>query len=98
MPKVIPKEEVEQWKGKPVFYESRVIKEWVLLSGSAKSGNGKYNYARLTMLHGEQECRQMGAYGKSWRLWDAEPTEEQMKHWADIVRPYVPAVELRGVD
>ena len=26
------------------------------------------------------------------------PTEEQMKHWADIVRPYVPAVELRGVD
>ena len=26
------------------------------------------------------------------------PTEEQMEHWADIVRPYVPAVELRGVD
>lgn len=26
------------------------------------------------------------------------PTEEQMKHWADIIRPYVPAVELRGVD
>lgn len=26
------------------------------------------------------------------------PTEEQMKHWAAIVRPYVPAVELRGVD
>ncbi len=26
------------------------------------------------------------------------PAAEQMKHWADIVRPYVPAVELRGVD
>ena len=26
------------------------------------------------------------------------PTEEQMKQWADIVRPYVPAVELRGVE
>ncbi len=26
------------------------------------------------------------------------PTEEQMKRWADIVRPYVPAVELRGVE
>ena len=26
------------------------------------------------------------------------PTEEQMRHWAAIVRPYVPAVELRGVD
>ena len=26
------------------------------------------------------------------------PEAEQMKHWADIVRPYVPAVELRGVD
>ena len=26
------------------------------------------------------------------------PTEEQMRHWASIVRPYVPAVELRGVD
>ncbi|MBR6442946.1 MAG: anaerobic ribonucleoside-triphosphate reductase activating protein [Clostridia bacterium] len=26
------------------------------------------------------------------------PTEEQMKHWADLIRPYVPAVELRGVD
>ena len=26
------------------------------------------------------------------------PTEEQMKHWADIVRPAVSAVELRGVD
>ena len=26
------------------------------------------------------------------------PTDAQMNHWADIVRPYVPAVELRGVD
>ncbi len=26
------------------------------------------------------------------------PTEEQMKHWADILRPEIPAVELRGVD
>ena len=26
------------------------------------------------------------------------PTEEQMRHWADIVRPYIPAVELRGVE
>ncbi len=26
------------------------------------------------------------------------PTEEQMKHWADIIRPLIPAVELRGVD
>ena len=26
------------------------------------------------------------------------PTREQMKHWADVIRPYVPAVELRGVD
>ena len=26
------------------------------------------------------------------------PAAEQMKHWADIIRPYVPAVELRGVD
>ena len=26
------------------------------------------------------------------------PAEEQMKHWADLIRPYVPAVELRGVD
>lgn len=26
------------------------------------------------------------------------PSEEQMKHWADIVRPYVPSVTLRGVD
>ena len=26
------------------------------------------------------------------------PSEEQMKHWADIVRPHVPAVALRGVD
>ena len=26
------------------------------------------------------------------------PTEEQMKHWADIVRPCVHAVQLRGVD
>ena len=26
------------------------------------------------------------------------PTAEQMKRWADIVRPCVPAVELRGVD
>ena len=26
------------------------------------------------------------------------PTEEQMRRWADIVRPYVPNVELRGVD
>ena len=26
------------------------------------------------------------------------PTEEQMRWWADIVRPYVPNVELRGVD
>ena len=26
------------------------------------------------------------------------PTEEQMRHWADIVRPNIPAVELRGVE
>ena len=26
------------------------------------------------------------------------PAEERMKHWADIIRPYIPAVELRGVD
>ena len=26
------------------------------------------------------------------------PTEEQMKHWTEIVRPFVPAVALRGVD
>ena len=26
------------------------------------------------------------------------PTEEQMKHWAEILRPQIPAVELRGVD
>ncbi len=26
------------------------------------------------------------------------PTGEQMNRWADIVRPYIPAVELRGVD
>ena len=26
------------------------------------------------------------------------PAEERMRHWADIVRPAVPAVELRGVD
>ena len=26
------------------------------------------------------------------------PTPEQMRHWADIVRPLIPAVELRGVD
>ncbi len=26
------------------------------------------------------------------------PSEEQMRRWADIVRPWVPAVELRGVD
>ena len=26
------------------------------------------------------------------------PTREQMEHWADIIRPYIPAVELRGVD
>ena len=26
------------------------------------------------------------------------PTEAQMNHWADIVRPYIPAVELRGMD
>ena len=26
------------------------------------------------------------------------PTEEQLKHWADIVRPFVPGVELRGTD
>lgn len=26
------------------------------------------------------------------------PAEEQMRRWADIVRPYVPGVELRGVD
>ena len=26
------------------------------------------------------------------------PSEEQMKHWAEIVRPYVPAVALRGID
>jgi len=26
------------------------------------------------------------------------PTAEQMEHWADIVRPFVPATALRGVD
>ncbi len=26
------------------------------------------------------------------------PAAEQMRHWADIVRPMIPAVELRGVD
>ena len=26
------------------------------------------------------------------------PTEEQMRRWAEIIRPYVPAVELRGVE
>ena len=26
------------------------------------------------------------------------PTKEQMEHWADIVRPCIPAVELRGVE
>ena len=26
------------------------------------------------------------------------PTEEQLKRWAEIVRPFVPAVSLRGVD
>ena len=26
------------------------------------------------------------------------PTEEQMHRWADIIRPYVPAVELRGIE
>ena len=26
------------------------------------------------------------------------PTEEQMNRWAEIVRPFVPATELRGVD
>ena len=26
------------------------------------------------------------------------PGKEQMERWADIVRPYIPAVELRGVD
>ncbi|MBR5961467.1 MAG: anaerobic ribonucleoside-triphosphate reductase activating protein [Clostridia bacterium] len=26
------------------------------------------------------------------------PTKEQMEHWADIVRPFIPAVELRGVE
>ena len=26
------------------------------------------------------------------------PAAEQMSHWADIVRPMIPAVELRGVD
>ena len=26
------------------------------------------------------------------------PSEEQMRNWADIVRPYVPAVALRGID
>ncbi len=26
------------------------------------------------------------------------PEDEQMRRWADIVRPWVPAVELRGVD
>lgn len=26
------------------------------------------------------------------------PTEEQMRHWADIIRPNIPAVELRGVE
>ena len=26
------------------------------------------------------------------------PEKEQMEHWAEIVRPYVPAVELRGVE
>ena len=26
------------------------------------------------------------------------PTEDQMKHWAEIVRPCVPSVALRGVD
>ena len=26
------------------------------------------------------------------------PTEEQMTRWAEIIRPYVPGVELRGVD
>ena len=26
------------------------------------------------------------------------PTEEQMHRWAEIIRPYVPSVEIRGVD
>ena len=26
------------------------------------------------------------------------PEDEQMRRWAGIVRPYVPAVELRGVE
>ena len=26
------------------------------------------------------------------------PGKEQMEHWAEIIRPYVPAVELRGVE
>ena len=26
------------------------------------------------------------------------PTHEQMRRWAEIVRPYVPSVMLRGVD
>ena len=26
------------------------------------------------------------------------PSGEQMRHWAEIIRPYVPSVELRGVD
>ena len=26
------------------------------------------------------------------------PSEEQMRRWAEIIRPYVPGVELRGVD
>ena len=26
------------------------------------------------------------------------PSEEQMRRWAEIIRPYIPGVELRGVD
>ena len=26
------------------------------------------------------------------------PETEQMKHWAQVVRPYIPSVELRGID
>ena len=82
----------------------------ILLNGSA---DYEFRTTAVAELHDDSSFEQIARWLRGakhyylQRFTDREtvpfeglhaPTEEQMKHWADIIRPSVPAVELRGVD
>ena len=73
----------------------------------------EFRTTAVAELHDDRSFEQIGRWIKGARRYylqrftDREtvpfggfhsPTEEQMHRWADIVRPFIPAVELRGVE